>query len=187
MNPSTEDILKAAEGLRAKHIFILPNNKNIVLAANQAAALSEGGELHVIPSLTIPQGISAMIAFSPDMGVEENEKAMKEAMSKVSSAEVTYAVRNTVIEGRAIAEGNIICIGDRGLLSVSETVQEAVSEALNAMLRPDSEIITLYYGEDVREEEAEQLAKKLREEHPEQELELQPGGQPVYYYFISVE
>lgn len=187
MNPSTEDILNAAEKVNAKHIFVLPNNKNIILAANQARDLIEDKDIHVIPSKTIPQGITAMISFSPELSPEDNEAAMTEALGAVASGQVTYAVRNTTIEGREITEGDIMGLGDHGLLSVEKTVEAATEKALDEMVGEDSEIVTLYYGEDVKEAEAEALAAAVQEQHPSVEVELQYGGQPIYYYFLSVE
>lgn len=187
MNPSTEDILRAVEELNAKHIFVLPNNKNIILAANQAAQLVEDKELIVIPTKTIPQGISAMISFNPEQSAEENKEGMTESLAHVASAEITYAVRNTTIDGHEISEGDIMCLGDSGLLSVEKTIVEAANAAVAKLLSEDSEILTMYYGKEVREEDAEALAADLRESFPNIEVELQRGGQPVYYYFISVE
>ncbi len=187
MNPSTEDILQAAEKLNAEHIYVLPNNKNIILAANQAAGLLEGKDLHVISSKTIPQGISAMIGFNPEAEPAENEAAMQEALSQVRSAELTYAVRNTTIEGHEINEGDIMCIGDQGLLAVGKELQEVTKESLAALLTEDSEIATLYYGQDVSAEDAEAMTALLQDAFPDVEVEMQYGGQPVYYYFISAE
>lgn len=187
MNPSTEDILNAAEKVNAKDIFILPNNKNIILAANQARDILEDKNLHVIPTKTIPQGISAMISFSPDMSAAENEEAMSESATAVSSAEITYAVRNTTIEGHEISEGDIMALGDHGLLAVEKSIHVAVNKALAEMINSDTEIVTLYYGKDVKPEEAEALSAEISAAFPQVEVELQYGGQPIYYYFLSVE
>jgi DAK2 domain fusion protein YloV len=187
MNPSTDDILRAAEQVNAKHIFVLPNNKNIIMAANQARDLMEDREIIVIPTKTIPQGISAMICFSPELSVKENTESMTEALSTVHSAEVTYAVRNTSIDGHAISEGDIMVIGDAGLLSVEKNIEDAVLEAAKEMVDDDSEILTLYYGKDTKEADAEALADHLRLKFKHVEVELQYGGQPIYYYFLSVE
>ncbi len=187
MNPSTDDILRAAEQVNAKHIFVLPNNKNIIMAANQARDLMEDREIIVIPTKTIPQGISAMICFSPELSVKENTESMTEALSTVHSAEVTYAVRNTSIDGHAISEGDIMVIGDAGLLSVEKNIEDAVLEAAKEMVDDDSEILTLYYGKDIKEADAEALADHLRLKFKHVEVELQYGGQPIYYYFLSVE
>lgn len=187
MNPSTEDILKAVEAVNAKHIFILPNNKNIILAANQAAELVTDKELLVIPTKTIPQGITAMIGYDPEASAEANRAAMTEGIGAVASAEITYAVRNTTIDGHAISEGDIMCLGDHGLLSVEKTIPEAAKTALRKLVKEDSEIMTLYYGRDIDVSSAEALQRALQESFPGVEVELQNGGQPVYYYFISVE
>lgn len=187
MNPSTEDILKACDEVNAKDLFILPNNKNIILAANQAKELLEGKTLHVIPSKTIPQGISAMISFSPDLSASDNEKVMSEATGTVKTAEVTYAVRDTSIEGHPIIKNDIMVLGDDGLLSVDKDIHSAVLAGIKRMASDDAEIITLYYGADTKEEDAEALGEELRKLYPQMETEVQRGGQPIYYYFISVE
>ncbi len=187
MNPSTEDILNACAEVNAKTIFVLPNNKNIILAANQAKDIIEDKTIIVVPTKTIPQGISAMISFSPDMTAEENYEAMKDASSCVNSAEVTYAVRNTTIDGHPIEENDIMAIGDDGLLSVQKDISMAVKDAVAKMINSKSEIVTIYYGKDVKEEEAEKLSDEIRKKYPSVETELQYGGQPIYYYFISVE
>ncbi|ETP73351.1 DAK2 domain fusion protein YloV [Lachnospiraceae bacterium JC7] len=187
MNPSTEDILNACAEVNAKTIFVLPNNKNIILAANQAKDIIEDKTIIVVPTKTIPQGISAMISFSPDMSAEENYEAMKDASECVNSAEVTYAVRNTTIDGHAIEENDIMAIGDDGLLSVQKDIDRAVNEAVAKMINGESEIVTIYYGKDVKEEDAEKLSSEIRKKYPAVETELQYGGQPIYYYFISVE
>ncbi|HAT02571.1 MAG TPA: dihydroxyacetone kinase, partial [Oribacterium sp.] len=177
----------AAEKVNAKDIFILPNNKNIILAANQARDILEDKNLHVIPTKTIPQGISAMISFSPDMSAAENEEAMSESATAVSSAEITYAVRNTTIEGHEISEGDIMALGDHGLLAVEKSIHVAVNKALAEMINSDTEIVTLYYGKDIKPEEAEALSAEISAAFPQVEVELQYGGQPIYYYFLSVE
>lgn len=187
MNPSTEDILNACAEVNAKTIFVLPNNKNIILAANQAKDIIEDKTIIVIPTKTIPQGITAMISFSPDMTAEENFEAMKDASECVNSAEVTYAVRNTTIDGHQIQENDIMVIGDDGLLSVQKSINRAVEESIAKMINSESEIVTIYYGKDVKEEDAEKLSEDIRKKYPSVETELQYGGQPIYYYFISVE
>ena len=187
MNPSTEDILNACAEVNAKTIFVLPNNKNIILAANQAKDIIEDKTIIVIPTKTIPQGITAMISFSPDMTAEENFEAMKDASECVNSAEVTYAVRNTTIDGHQIQENDIMVIGDDGLLSVQKSINHAVQEAVAKMINSESEIVTIYYGKDVKEEDAVKLSDDIRKKYPSVETELQYGGQPIYYYFISVE
>ena len=187
MNPSTEDILNACEQVNAETIFVLPNNKNIILAANQAKDIIEDKTIIVVPTKTIPQGITAMISFSPDMSPEENLEAMKDASQCVRTGEITYAVRNTTIDGHAIEKDDIMALGDDGLLAVAKEKDQAVLEAVKAMVNDESEIITVYYGQDIPEEEAEALAARIRKAYPQVETELQYGGQPIYYYFLSVE
>ena len=187
MNPSTEDILNACDQVNAETIFVLPNNKNIILAANQAKDIIEDKTIIVVPTKTIPQGITAMISFSPDMNPEENLEAMKDASQCVRTGEITYAVRNTTIDGHAIEKDDIMALGDDGLLAVAKEKDQAVMEALKAMVNDESEIITIYYGQDIPEEEAEALATRIRKAYPQVETELQYGGQPIYYYFLSVE
>lgn len=187
MNPSTEDILNACEQVNAETIFVLPNNKNIILAANQAKDIIEDKTIIVVPTKTIPQGITAMISFSPDMSPEENLEAMKDASQCVRTGEITYAVRNTTIDGHAIEKDDIMALGDDGLLAVAKDKDQAVLEAVKAMVNDESEIITIYYGQDIPEEEAEALAARIRKAYPQVETELQYGGQPIYYYFLSVE
>jgi len=187
MNPSTEDILNACDKVNAKTIFVLPNNKNIILAANQAKDIIEDKTIIVVPTKTIPQGISAMISFSPEMSADENFEAMKDASECVNSAEVTYAVRNTTIDGHAIQENDIMVIGDDGLLSVKKDIAEAVEDAVSKMVNSESEIVTVYYGQDVTPDDAERLAEDIRKKYPSVETELEYGGQPIYYYFLSVE
>lgn len=187
MNPSTEDILNACDQVNAETIFVLPNNKNIILAANQAKDIIEDKTIIVVPTKTIPQGITAMISFSPDMSPEENLEAMKDASQCVRTGEITYAVRNTTIDGHAIEKDDIMALGDDGLLAVAKDKDQAVLEAVKAMVNDESEIITVYYGQDIPEEEAEALAARIRKAYPQVETELQYGGQPIYYYFLSVE
>lgn len=187
MNPSTEDILNACDQVNAETIFVLPNNKNIILAANQAKDIIEDKTIIVVPTKTIPQGITAMISFSPDMNPEENLEAMKDASQCVRTGEITYAVRNTTIDGHAIEKDDIMALGDDGLLAVAKEKDQAVLEAVKAMVNDESEIITIYYGQNIPEEEAEALAARIRKAYPQVETELQYGGQPIYYYFLSVE
>ena len=187
MNPSTEDILNACDQVNAETIFVLPNNKNIILAANQAKDIIEDKTIIVVPTKTIPQGITAMISFSPDMNPEENLEAMKDASQCVRTGEITYAVRNTTIDGHAIEKDDIMALGDDGLLAVAKEKDQAVLEALKAMVNDESEIITIYYGQDIPEAEAEALATRIRKAYPQVETELQYGGQPIYYYFLAVE
>lgn len=187
MNPSTEDILNAVEKVNAETIFVLPNNKNIILAANQAESLVDDKNVIVIPSKTIPQGISAMIGFVEDNSAEDNKEAMIDSMSYVKTGEITYAVRDTVIDDKEIREGNIMGIGDEGILSVGDDITATTVDMIKKMQDEDSEIVSIYYGEGVTEDEAQTLASKLSEELPDLEVEVYSGGQPVYYYIASVE
>lgn len=187
MNPSTEDMLNAIKKVNADHIFILPNNKNIIMAANQARDLTEDKEIIVIPSKTVPQGITALVNFIPDLTPEENLENMTAEMERVQTAQITYAVRNTSIDGMEIQEGDIMAIGDHGMLAVDTSVLGAAKAALEAMLNEDSELVTIYYGSDVTEADAEAFRKQAEEEFPDKEIELQYGGQPIYYYMISAE
>ena len=187
MNPSTEDILNAIDAINADTIYILPNNKNIILAAQQAESLVEDKNIVVIPSKTIPQGIAAMIGFIPDSSAEENKEAMIESMSYVKTGEITYAVRDTVIDDKEIKEGNIMGIGDAGILAVGNDIAETTVEMIKEMQDEDSEIVSLYYGAEVTEEDAEKLAEMITEELPDLEVEVYHGGQPIYYYIASVE
>ena len=185
MNPSTEDMLNAIKKVNADHVFILPNNKNIIMAANQARDLTEDKEIIVIPSKTVPQGITALVNFIPDLTPEENLENMTAEMERVQTAQITYAVRNTSIDGMEIHEGDIMAIGDHGMLAVDTSVLGAAKAALEAMLNEDSELVTIYYGSDVTEADAEAFRKQAEEEFPDKEIELQYGGQPIYYYMIS--
>lgn len=187
MNPSTEDMLNAIAKVNADTIFILPNNKNIILAANQARDLTEDKKIVVIPSRTVPQGITALVNFIPDLTPEENLENMTSEMERVRTAQITYAVRNTTIDGMEIHEGDIMAIGDRGMLAVDRSVSRAAQKALEAMLDKDSELVTIYYGSDVAKEDAVSLKEQAKEEFPDKEIELQYGGQPIYYYMISAE
>lgn len=187
MNPSTEDLLNAIELVNADTIYLLPNNKNIILAAEQAKQLSMDKHIIVIPSTTIPQGITALINFAPDLSPEENEAVMTEEMKRVKTGQITYAVRSTKIDDKEIKEGDIIALGDHGILSVGYSVEDTALEALEAMVEEDSELLTIYYGTDLSETEAGELYKKARERFTGCEVELHAGGQPIYYYLISVE
>ena len=187
MNPSTEDILNAIDKINADNIYVLPNNKNIILAAQQAESLVEDKNIIVIPSKTIPQGISAMIGFIPDNSPEDNKEAMIDSMSYVKTGEVTYAVRDTVIDDKEIKEGNIMGIGDGGILAVGEEIDDTTINMIKEMQDEESEIVSLYYGAEVTEEAANKLADKIAEALPEIEVEVYPGGQPIYYYIASVE
>ena len=187
MNPSTEDMLNAIAHVNADHIFILPNNKNIILAANQARDFTEDKEIIVVPSKTVPQGITALVNFMPDLTSKENLENMTAEMERVKTAQITYAVRTTNIDGMEIEKGDIMAIGDEGMLAVEHSPEEAAKAALKAMLDEDSELVTIYYGCDVKEEDAEKLKEEAEKEFPDKELELQYGGQPIYYYMISAE
>ena len=187
MNPSTEDMLNAIAEVNADTIFIFPNNKNIILAANQAQALTEDKKIIVIPTKTGPQGISAIISFDAAKTPEENEEAMKEAISLVKTGQVTYAVRDTHIDDKEIKEGNIMGIGDHSILAVGEDIAEITKETIDLMIDEDSELISVYYGEDITEEDAQALGDELQEQYPDCEVEVYEGGQPIYYYVVSVE
>jgi len=187
MNPSTDDVLSAIEKVNAKNVYVLPNNKNIVLAANQAASIEKEKNVIVIPSKTIPQGIGAMIGFEDSMSVEDNEASMIEAMGAVKSGQVTYAVRDTSIDGKEIKTGDYMGIDDQGIKAVGTDITEVVKELIKEMSDEDSELLSVYYGSDVTEEDAEALVAVLEEEYPDYEIELHPGNQPIYYYIVSVE
>ncbi len=187
MNPSTEDMLTAISEVNADHIFILPNNGNIILAAEQAKQLTEDKSIHVIPSKTVPQGITAIINFVYDKEPEENVVRMTEEMLKVKSGQVTYAVRDTSLDGKEIKQGNIMGIGDKTILSVGEEVAATSLELIQCLANEDSELISLYYGEEIKEEEASALADEIMEMYPNLDVEVHYGGQPIYYYVLSVE
>ncbi len=191
MNPSTEDMLNAIDQVNADHIFILPNNKNIILAANQAKELCKDKDIIVIPTKTVPQGITAMINYIPNMSPQENAKRMEEESGHVKTGQVTYAVRDTHIDDKEIREGDIMGIGDHAILAVGEDLAGTALEMLQKLVDEDSELISIYYGKDVKEEEAQELAEELEEElgerYPDCEIEVHFGGQPIYYYVASVE
>ena len=187
MNPSTEDILNAVDKINADHIFVLPNNKNIILAAEQAAKLSEDKKLHVIPSRSVPEGISAMFCFEADADPDEMEAAMKDAIRLVDTATVTYAVRDTSIGDKEIKAGNILGMLNDQIEVVAEDVMEGTKELIKASIKDESEVVGIYYGADATEESAEELAAFIEENYPDCEVEVQSGGQPLYYYIISVE
>ncbi|MCI8860295.1 MAG: DAK2 domain-containing protein [Lachnospiraceae bacterium] len=187
MNPSTEDMLNAIDEVNADHIFILPNNKNIILAANQAASLIEEKNIFVIPTRTVPQGITALINFMPDSTADENAQRMTEELSNVKSGQVTYAVRDTLIDDKSIKQGDYMGIGDSSILSVGKDMETVTKEMIDQMVDEDSAIISIYYGEEVQDEEAQQLGKELGEQYPDCEIEVHYGGQPIYYYVVSVE
>lgn len=187
MNPSTEDMLNAIDCVNADTIYILPNNKNIILAAEQARSLVKDKKIIVVPSKTVPQGITAIINFAPDLPWEENLELMIQEMGRVKSGQITYAVRNTSIDGMEITEGDIMGIGDSGMLAVGKDVESTALKTLRAMVDDESELISIYYGEDVKESEAEAFYEKAQEAFSGCEIELHNGGQPIYYYMISVE
>ncbi len=187
MNPSTEDMLNAIEQVNADSIFILPNNKNIVLAANQAKALVEDKEIIVIPTKTVPQGITAIINYMADADVKTNEETMLEEIQNVKTGQVTYAVRDTRIDDKEIHEGDIMGIGDKGILSVGPDVEDTTMELLEALVDEDSELISLYYGEEISEEDAEKFIARVEEAYPDVDIDAHFGGQPIYYYVLAVE
>jgi len=187
MNPSTEDILNAIANVPADHVFVLPNNKNIILAANQAAALSEEKQVHVIPTKTIPQGITALINFIPEQTAEENESRMLDEIKNVKTGQVTYAVRDTVIDDKEIRQDDYMGIGDKTILAVGKELEQVTLTMAESMIDDDSAIVSIYYGEEVKEDDANAIAEKIMANHADLEVEVQYGGQPIYYYLISVE
>jgi DAK2 domain fusion protein YloV len=187
MNPSTEDMLNAIAEVNADNIFILPNNANIILAAEQAKQLTENKKIYVIPSKTVPQGITAVINFIYDKSPEENAARMAQEMTKVKSGQVTYAVRDTSLDGKEIKQGNIMGIGDKTILSVGTDIKDTTIELIQCLADEESELISLYYGEEVNENEANELADQIMEIYPNLDVEIHYGGQPVYYYVLSVE
>lgn len=187
MNPSTEDMLNAIEHVPAKNIFILPNNKNIILAANQAKALTENKNIIVIPTKTVPQGITAVINYVPEKSPEENAAVMEEEISRVKTGQLTYAVRDTHIDDKTIHAGDIMGVGDHAILSVGKDIDEVALETVEQMVDDDTELISIYYGEDMNEDEADTLRDKIEAQYPDCDVELNQGGQPIYYYIISVE
>lgn len=187
MNPSTEDMLLAVDAVNADHVFILPNNKNIILAANQAKALVKDKDIIVIPTSTVPQGITALINYMPEQDAAANEASMLEEIKNVKTGQVTYAVRDTKIDDKEIHEGDIMGIGDKGILSVGSSVKETAKDMLSQLVDEDSELISLYYGADVDEADAEALSAELEELYPEVDIDTQFGGQPIYYYVMAVE
>ena len=187
MNPSTEDVLNSVAQVNAENVFVLPNNKNIILAANQAAGICKDKNLIVIPSKTIPQGISAMIAFADAADVEKNRAEMTAALSTVKTGEVTFSVRDTSVDGKSILKGDIMGINDTGIAAVGKEIPDVAQRMIEAMMDDEAGLITLYYGEDTAKEDAEALAEKLQEKYPEVDIDLHDGGQPIYYYVISIE
>ena len=187
MNPSTEDMLTAIDHVNADHIFILPNNKNIILAANQAQSLTEDKDIIVIPTKTVPQGITAIINYMPEADVDTNIDAMNEGIKAVKTGQVTYAVRDTRIDDKEIHEGDIMGIGDSGILAVGQSVEETTKEMLADLVDEDTELISLYYGQDVLAEDAERFSAEIEELYPDVDVDVHSGGQPIYYYVLSVE
>lgn len=187
MNPSTEDMLSAIDHVNADHIFILPNNKNIIMAANQAATLVEDKDIIVLPTKTIPQGIVAMVNYIPDYSAEENKETMLSEIGNVKTGQVTYAVRDTEIDGKTIKQNDYMGIGDSSILSVGQDLKTTTIEMVDAMVDEDSAIVSIYYGTDATEEAAEEIGAVIEEKYPDVEVEINAGGQPIYYYVISVE
>ena len=187
MNPSTEDMLNAIEHVNAKTVFILPNNKNIIMAANQAVDLVEDKQIIVIPTKTIPQGITALVNYIPDHSVEENKEQMMAEIENVKTGQVTYAVRDTEIDGKTIKQNDFMGIGDKSILSVGTDLRATTLEMVDAMVDEDSAIVSIYFGSDSDEDSANELAAAIEEKYPDVEVEVNDGGQPIYYYVISVE
>ncbi len=187
MNPSTDDMLTAIEHVNADHVFILPNNSNIIMAANQASYLVEDKEIIVIPTKTVPQGITAVVNFSPDSSAEENKETMMEEILNVKTGQVTYAVRDTEIDGHVIKENDFMGIGDKAILTVGTDLKETTLGMVDCMVDEDSAIVSIYYGSDSTEEDANELAELIGEKYPDVDVEVNEGGQPIYYYVISVE
>ncbi len=187
MNPSTEDMLNAIEKVNADNIFILPNNKNIILAANQAKSLVEDKNIIVIPTRTVPQGITAVINYVPDLSIEENTETMTEEIKNVHTGQVTYAVRDTTIDDKEIRQGDFMGIGDKGILSVGSRIQEVALCMIDEMMSDEMELISIYYGSDISEDDAEALRNEVEKKYGGCDIELQYGGQPIYYYTVSVE
>ena len=187
MNPSTEDMLNAIEHVNAKTVFILPNNKNIIMAANQAVDLVEDKQIIVIPTKTIPQGITALVNYIPDHSAEENKEQMMAEIENVKTGQVTYAVRDTEIDGKTIKQNDFMGIGDKSILSVGTDLRATTLEMVDAMVDEDSAIVSIYFGSDSDEDSANELAAAIEEKYPDVEVEVTDGGQPIYYYVISVE
>ncbi len=187
MNPSTEDMLTAIEKVNADHIFILPNNKNIIMAANQAASLVEDKEIIVIPTKTIPQGITALVNFIPDYTADENKSTMMAEIENVKTGQVTYAVRDTEIDGKTIKQDDYMGIGDKAILSVGKDLKDTTMDMIDQMVDEDSAIVSIYYGSDSSEEAAAEIGALIGEKYPDLEVEINDGGQPIYYFVISVE
>ena len=187
MNPSTEDMLQAIEKVNADNIFILPNNKNIILAANQAKTLVEDKNIVVIPTKTVPQGITAVVNYVPDLPIEENTETMTEEIKNVHTGQVTYAVRDTTIDDKEIKQGDFMGIGDDGILSVGSDMKDVTLKMIDEMMSEEMELISIYYGADVKQEDAEGIRNEVEKKYGSCDIELQYGGQPIYYYIVSVE
>ena len=187
MNPSTEDMLNAIDQINADNIFIFPNNKNIILAANQAKELTEDKNIIVVPTKTVPQGITAIINYVPDISIEENEAVMTQEAQNVATGQVTYAVRDTMIDNKEIHQGDFMGIGDKGILSVGTDLQNVAFEMVSEMMKDDYELISIYYGADISEKQAEELVTRIQNEFSSCDVELQYGGQPIYSYVVSAE
>ena len=187
MNPSTDDMLKAIDKVNADTIFILPNNKNIILAANQAVTLATDKKIIVIPTKTVPQGITALINYVPDVSPDDNAKNMADEISGVHTGQVTYAVRDTVIDDKTIKQGDFMGIGDHGILSVGSDMSEVTFNMIGDMISDDTELISIYYGSDIKSEDADTLKGLVSEKYPKCDVELEFGGQPIYYYIVSAE
>lgn len=187
MNPSTDDILKAVDRVNAENIFVLPNNGNIIMAAQQAKQICKDKNIVVIPTKTVTQGIAAVINYVPAMTIEENEEHMKEAIALVGTAEITHAIRDTMIDGREIKVGDYMSIGDDGLLAVGKDIKQVAADSVRTMADEDTAVVTIYYGKEASEEEAKEIAEILEEEFEDADFDIVCGMQPVYYYIISVE
>ena len=187
MNPSTEDMLNAINKVNADNIYILPNNSNIILAANQAQSIVEDKNIFVVPTTTIPQGISAMLVYSEDISPEDNMQVMSEEIQKVSSGSVTYAVRDTEVDGKTIRQGDIMGIGDKTILTVGNDINNVTADLIKNILYEDAELVSIYYGEGVTKEDAEKVLAIIEDEYPDIDVEVNYGGQPIYYYIVSVE
>ena len=187
MNPSTEDVLNAVDMVNAENIFLFPDNSNIIMAANQARELVQEKNIIVIPTKTVPQGISAIISYDPDKTIEENQKAMNDVIATVKTCEITYAIRDTTIDEREIHQGDIMAVGDSGMLAVGRNIQETALEAVTSMMTDDAALISIYYGKEFSEENANRIARELTSRYPDCDVEVNNGGQPVYYCIISVE
>lgn len=187
MNPSAQDIADAVQKINAANVFVFPNNSNVILAAEQAKALVNNRIIHVIPTKNVPQGFAAALAFNPEASVPENKTNMTHAIDNVASGQVTYAVRNTTMNGFKLKEGDIIGLDNKRILAKGDNIEETTLKLVRALKRSEHEMITLYYGEGVTEEDAEALAAKVGEEFPDCDVDFHCGGQPVYYYMVSLE